>query len=73
MNVPYSAEYKDTKSNISLLEDLAGVTPTGGEAGLLLEGGLAAEQLPALLETDTFRHNLPLKPQVVVTCGHCCW
>jgi uncharacterized membrane protein len=58
VSVPYSAEFRDRRTNLPLLEALAQQTPKGGEAGLLLDGDFTAN-LPSLLAVNTFRPNLP--------------
>jgi hypothetical protein len=59
VNVPYSAEYRDRETNEPLLTTLAGLQPTGGEAGKVL-GKLEGdrESLDKLLAADTFRGGL---------------
>jgi uncharacterized membrane protein/Mg-chelatase subunit ChlD len=57
VNVPYSAEFLDREPNEGLLKDLAAIEPSGSEPGLVIED-TTGEGLSALLEYDTFRHNL---------------
>ncbi len=59
VNVPYSAEYRDRESNLALVTALAQLKPKGGEPGQVIEGELIPGKMDDLLETDTFRHNLP--------------
>jgi hypothetical protein len=59
VNVPYSAEYRDRESNLALITALARLTPKGGEPGRIIEGELEPGKMDALLDVDTFRHNLP--------------
>lgn len=66
INVPYSAEFKSLATDVGLLESLAGLEPEGGRPGRLIRVPPTAdelqpleEQLPALLEVDSFRRDLP--------------
>jgi hypothetical protein len=59
VNVPYSAEFRDHQTNRTLLSALAELRPRGGQPGVLMEGGMSRQELDALLQVDTFRHNLP--------------
>jgi hypothetical protein len=60
VNVPYSAEFRDTQMNYGLLQNLASLTPRGGEsAGVLVDVDFHPAQLDQILALDTFRHNLP--------------
>ena len=54
VNVPYSPEFLDREPNEALLRDLAALQPEGSEPGTVIQG----KDLPTLLATDTFRHNL---------------
>ena len=56
VNVPYSAEFRDTTSNDALLVSLATQTPQGGAAGRMVN--LAATLAPADSEESLFRHDL---------------
>jgi len=59
ITVPYSAEYREQKSNEAVLQDLARVIPKGGEQGALLEGPLEPESVPQLVKShDSFRRTL---------------
>jgi len=67
VNVPYSAEFRDRAANAELLYTLASLEPDGGEPGeiirqLAADGStipLADAASNPLLETNTFRHDLP--------------
>ena len=57
LNVPYSSEYSDRESNLSLLGDLAALEPNGGQPGVM-SPSLAPESVATLLEENTFRPTL---------------
>jgi hypothetical protein len=57
-SVPYSDEYRVRKTNMSVLQQISGLTPKGGEPGTLT-GGLSADQMKDLLSVDTYRGGLP--------------
>jgi hypothetical protein len=59
VNVPYSAEFRDRQANMPLLESLAALVPEGGEGGLLIRDDEHTGELEALLEFNSFRHDLP--------------
>jgi uncharacterized membrane protein len=58
VNVPYSAEFRERETNRALLESLARLRPSGGEAGRMISGNLESERLDSLLQIDTFRGGL---------------
>jgi hypothetical protein len=58
VNVPYSSEYRDRETNVTLLQNLARMRPKAGEAGVVIQGAMRRDSLNELLEVDTFRHNL---------------
>ena len=58
LNVPYSSEYSDRESNLSLLGDLAALEPRGGTVGQLASNSLTAESVPQLLQQNSFRPTL---------------
>ena len=58
VNVPYSPEYRERTTDESLLSTLAGLTPTGGEPGALIQDQTGTGDLDILLATNTFRHTL---------------
>ncbi|GAA4435366.1 VWA domain-containing protein [Bremerella cremea] len=75
-NVPYSAEFRQQRLNSALVEGLASLTPTGGEAGTVIDGDFAIGRVEELLAVDTFRHTLPkaissqhIWPILLVLCG----
>jgi uncharacterized membrane protein len=64
VDVPYSSEFRQRDTNESLLENLAGLTPEGGEPGRIIEPKEVTADMPtgphaALLATNVFRHDLP--------------
>ncbi|MEX2026592.1 MAG: glutamine amidotransferase, partial [Pirellulaceae bacterium] len=59
VNVPYSDEFRQQATNREFLSTLASATPSGGEKGSLIEGGVSPTQLDRLLDVDTFRGGLP--------------
>ncbi len=59
VNVPYSAEFRDHDTNVGLLQQLAALQPTGGQAGVLSSTDLDAPQMEQLLTLDAFRPDLP--------------
>lgn len=76
INVPYSSEFTDRETNLALLNDLVNLKPTGGEAGVLLNGSLKLAGLDELLATNTFRPTLSASigiqdiwPFLLVLCG----
>lgn len=58
-NVPYSSEFKDQTSNVELLKELASLRPQGGRAGKVLGSDLTPAKLEELVNTNTFRRDLP--------------
>jgi hypothetical protein len=59
VNVPYSDEFRDRRSNDVLLAELAAMVPKDGPAGQLIEGPGGADDIDSLLAFNTFRHDLP--------------
>ncbi|HEX3869863.1 MAG TPA: VWA domain-containing protein, partial [Pirellulales bacterium] len=64
VNVPYSSEFRDRRTNEALLERLASLLPSNGlsakgPAGVMIRDPSTGGDLDALLATDTFRHDLP--------------
>lgn len=59
MNVPYSGEFRDRLTNEALLDELAAMTPRGGQPGMRIEATDQENALEELLEINTFRHDLP--------------
>jgi hypothetical protein len=55
VSVPYSAEFKDTETNFTLLGELARQEAAGGTAGRLVEDVAAAAPNPPV---NSFRHDL---------------
>jgi len=57
VSVPYSAEFRDKETNLTLLSELAKAPPTGGQPGVLVERlpQAAAADPPAV---NSFRHDL---------------
>jgi uncharacterized membrane protein len=58
VNVPYSSEFRDHETNMSLLTALARLQPEGGSAGEVIEGELASDRIESMLSTNTFREGL---------------
>lgn len=76
VSAPYSSEYSDRESNAGLLESMVQLTPSGGEAGELIDGGLDPLGFDDLLATNTFRPTLTqavgvqdVWPWLLVLCG----
>ncbi len=76
VNVPYSAEYRDRKTNVALLRELARMKPDGGEAGQVVGDDLSESGLGKTLLHDTFRNTLRkslniqnMWPLVLLTAG----
>ena len=59
VSVPYSSEYRERESNLSLLRDLADRAPPGGQLGKFIEDPAGTGDIKALLATNIFRHDLP--------------
>lgn len=57
-SVPFSDEYRLRKTNYGFLEQLAGLEPTGGQAGQISKP-LEQESLDELLKINTYRGGLP--------------
>jgi hypothetical protein len=59
INVPYSDEFRDRSPNEALLDQLAGMTPKGGKAGVIIDAkNKDADTMEQLLAVNTFRHDL---------------
>ncbi len=60
VNVPYSPEFLDREPNESLLRTLVELKPRDGQPGKWIEAkSPGRSRMEQLLETDTFRHDLP--------------
>jgi uncharacterized membrane protein len=59
VDVPYSAEFKDRFTDEALLAMLAELTPKGGRPGKIIEDPTGRDDVEKLLETDSFRRDLP--------------
>ncbi len=66
VNVPYSAEFRDTTSNDALLASLAAQSPQGGAPGRVVD--VAADVAPAKSDASLFRHDL-----AKATSRQSCW
>ena len=58
LNVPYSSEYSDRESNLSLLSDLAALEPQGGAVGQIAAASLTPASVTELLQQNSFRPTL---------------
>jgi hypothetical protein len=58
VSVPYSSEFRDRETNVSLLENLARLKPKDGQPGTVIQGEMRRDSLEDLLEVNTFRHDL---------------
>ena len=58
VNVPYSSEFRDRETNMALLEQLADMTPSGGEKGQIIPGNAAGATALTASETNSFRRDL---------------
>jgi uncharacterized membrane protein len=58
VNVPYSDEFRARSANQGLLDQLAGLTPSGGRPGRVIDAPANLDDLPGLLTVNTFRHDL---------------
>ena len=59
VNVPYSAEYRDRMANLTLLQDIAAITPDGGKPGIVMEHEKLPINDPKFAEQfNNFRHDL---------------
>ncbi len=58
VTVPFSDEYRVRQTNRRLLEEIAQLTPVGGQSGQLLEP-LDSQSLKKILDYDPFRSDLP--------------
>jgi len=59
VNVPYSSEFLDRETNDSLLKTLTGLTPPNSPAGQQIGDLQDEKSLATLVQTNTFRHDLP--------------
>jgi hypothetical protein len=63
VNIPYSDEFRSRDTNEALLTTLASLPPKQGPPGKVIEEPLDVrdpnERIAKMLETDTFRHDLP--------------
>jgi hypothetical protein len=58
VSVPYSSEFRDRETNVTLLQNLAKLQPKEGEPGKVIDGEMRRDSLDDLLQVNTFRHNL---------------
>ena len=61
VNVPYSDEFRQRQTNEGLLRAVAALSPRDGHPGKVIEAPGSARGsaiVPALLQTNTFRHDL---------------
>jgi uncharacterized membrane protein/Mg-chelatase subunit ChlD len=61
VSIPYSDEFRERQTNEALLASIAATVPKQGKSGQLIDAPKQlspAEQLPKLLQTNTFRHDL---------------
>ncbi len=58
VNVGYSAEYRDTETNMALLKALVNMPVKNGPPGMLVEAGLDLSQPEQLLAANPFRRDL---------------
>jgi len=58
VNVGYSAEYRDSQTNLALLKSLASMPVKDGPAGVLVETGLDRSRPEQLLAANPFRRDL---------------
>jgi len=58
ISIPYSAEFRDHRTNTPLITRLAALPPTGGEPGQVITGDMVPGKTKSLLSINTFRHNL---------------
>ncbi|WP_145086069.1 VWA domain-containing protein [Anatilimnocola aggregata] len=59
VNIPYSAEYRDTTTNESLLASLAAIKPAGGQPGELVRLPENSQQWSQFTQANHFRRDLP--------------
>ncbi|MCA9133036.1 MAG: VWA domain-containing protein [Planctomycetales bacterium] len=78
-SVPFSDEYRVRRTNLPMLEQLAGLEPPGGVAGHLSQS-LDAQSLQELLQHNTYRGGLPramsmqdIWPWCLVLGAVCLW
>jgi hypothetical protein len=76
VNVPYSSEFRDRKTNEPFLNSLVQFDVANGEKGTLIKGELDEQGLEDLLSVNTFRPSLSVKidirdiwPLLLVVCG----
>lgn len=58
ITVPVSGEFDDRITNLPLLNSLASLEARGGSSGVVVADDVNAQNLPTLLEHDTFRRDL---------------
>ncbi len=58
ITVPYSEEFRALETNTALLEQMASLVPAGGQPGVVINHPDGLDRMDALLEIDTFRHDL---------------
>lgn len=58
VNVPFSDEFRARATNVNLLEQLSGTPPADGEPGKLIDPPGNLDDREALVQVDTFRHDL---------------
>lgn len=59
VSVPYSDEFRAKPTNEPLLEQLAALTPQGGDPGKLVPAPDDPDQIEPMLAVNSFRHDLP--------------
>ncbi|MCR4412521.1 MAG: VWA domain-containing protein, partial [Thermoguttaceae bacterium] len=59
INVPYSDEFRALETNEDLLRQMASLAPEGGQPGAVIEHPDGFARMDQLLQTDSFRHDLP--------------
>jgi hypothetical protein len=59
VTVPYSAEFREREENRALMTTLAGLKPSGGQPGVMIEGEMKEGAIDRLVASaDTFRRTL---------------
>lgn len=58
VNVPYSAEFRESESNVQLLRNMAALVPAGGKRGAVI-GALTAGEGEDAADANVFRGGLP--------------
>ncbi|MEK6238357.1 MAG: hypothetical protein N2C14_26875, partial [Planctomycetales bacterium] len=59
VNVPYSAEFRERETNVSLLENLAALSAHGKQGRMIQAPKDADDVLEGLLRINPFRHDMP--------------